>query len=331
MYQESDEDSYEYELELECMYDSNHISEVLNRIEKNFASYFDKYVETKAGTSNHKRIQELSKKLTGSTATITNKEKNKEEKKSILDDITKKAIEDFEQDRKSYLNLLSLEGLEEYECDPSGFKVRLRNDCPIIRKTLQSRKRNLRKYKASFQRADPGELLRVVTSIVEFEKEYKNNYVREEYNNAKKVEDLEFSNLVNDDKYYVQGVIGGGIQSHFLWKLSPHIFPYRGRTAIWPLYYLVGQEPLDCKQASEFLWIDTQKNITKHNYYYPYDLFGFYALKLFQIIEERYKEYNISVQNDYRYVILNSFLTFVYEQHNNEIEELEKDFSEIDY
>ena len=91
----------------EFCYDASHVAEVLRVLEKNFPGYFDNFVKGKP------------KKFVG---------------------LVHEAIEDFESDRDVYKKIFSAEVLEEYEDDPNAFKSNiLKNKCPVIRKTLQSR------------------------------------------------------------------------------------------------------------------------------------------------------------------------------------------------
>ena len=92
---------------------------------------------------------------------------------------------------------------------------------------------------------------------------------------------LDLSDLNDDETYTAYGVIGGGIRSHFLYSLYPHAFPNRSQNAVWSLYFLSGKQDFGLADASEFVMIDikSENMKTQQNYFYPYDLFAFYALK----------------------------------------------------
>ncbi|GAA6618437.1 hypothetical protein NUACC26_042480 [Scytonema sp. NUACC26] len=52
----------------------------------------------------------------------------------------KELIKDYEKERKFYQDILDLESLEEYKYDVNSFKnTVLKNQIPIIRKTLQNK------------------------------------------------------------------------------------------------------------------------------------------------------------------------------------------------
>ncbi len=146
--------------------------------------------------------------------------------------IIREAVDDFEKDRKDYIVIFNQNKLEDLDEDADGFKSKtLRNECPIIRKTLANRKaKELDKYRVNFSQADPDWLLNVVYNLCVFGDEYKDNYDPNTYENAKTYQDLKME-LLDTDNYTAYGVIGGGIKTHMLYKVYPAMFPNRSR--IW--------------------------------------------------------------------------------------------------
>jgi len=110
--------------------------------------------------------------------------------------------------------------------------------------------------------------------------------------------------------------------------MYPNIFPNRSRDAIWSLWYLTSKKKFKCKEDSEFLMIDVKNSVTQQNYFYPYDLFGFYALKLYLLLKEEAIRENVEIPIGYRYVILDSFLSYVAQQHIDEITVLKQAIKE---
>lgn len=104
-----------------------------------------------------------------------------------------------------------------------------------------------------------------------------------------------------------------------LYKVHPAIFPNRNRSAIWALWYLTNKETFGCKTDSEFLMIDFSKNIVQQNYFYPYQLFAFYAFEIYKMLRDKATEYNAYIDTDYRYVIVDAFLEFIAMEHDDEI------------
>lgn len=280
-------------------YEQAHIEQVIEEIRKNFSHYFELFLETESGNKvSGDKLEELAKAF---GCTKTAKSVKQINKGKMFKSIIKEAIDDFEKDRPSYLEILDLEALEEHEDDPPNFKNSvLRNSCPIIRLTLQNKKaKELDKYRAEFRRADANELLTVVWNLTNFAIEYTENYDEEAYEEFQKLEELGFADLDGDD-YTVYGVIGGGIKSHLLYKMNPSVFPNRGREAIWALWYLTNKKHFNCTQDSEFLSINLQKSTTQQNFFYPYELFSFYAFNIYKMLKEEAEKYDVYLDPAYR-------------------------------
>ena len=182
----------------------------------------------------------------------------------------------------------------------------------------------MKKYKISFNGTTGQDLLIVVQNIVMFSQEYMDNFDDEIHESCENVDDLELKELI-DHNYFIAGVIGNGIQSHFLFSLYPNIFPNRGQNAIWALYFLSGKKSFGFEEASEFLLIDvdalnySDKSVTQQNYHYPYDLFCFYALKLYLILKESCRQKGYFFQKNYRYIYLDTFFNHIAKIHQNDI------------
>ena len=166
--------------------------------------------------------------------------------------------------------------------------------------------------------ADADWLLRVVYNLCVFGDEYQENYDPNTYEDAQTYQDLDLS-LLDTDDYTAYGVIGGGIKTHMLYKVHPAIFPNRSRSAIWALWYLTNKQTFDCKTDSEFLMIDLSKNIVQQNYFYPYQLFAYYAFEIYKMLRDKAAENNAYIDPDYRYVIVDAFLEFIAAEHDDEI------------
>jgi len=298
-------------------YDHKHIEKVLDIIKTKFPEYFNDFIMLEAGYGvSEQDVQKIAEKLGVQKVTS---------KKNV--DITKKfkniiieASENFEKDREKYIAIFDQEALEEYEDDPQYFKSTvLKKECPIIHHTLFSTAKELDKYKRDFNISDSNELLTVVSNLFNFAEDYYDNFYKEKaYDKIDCHEGLEISDLDTDD-YTVYGVIGGGIKSHMLYKVYPAVFPNRSRDAIWALWYLTDKKTFDCKQDSEFLMIDVDKCITQQNYFYPYELFTFYAHQIYQMLKQKSDENNVYLDSENRYIIVDAFLTFVAAQHEDEI------------
>ena len=262
----------------EICYDEAHIKKVLGAIQENFVRAFEEFVDFNASKN--------------FTATVH------------------KAITDFEHDRDNYKEIFNMEALEEYEDDPNNFKSDvLKNKCPIIRKTLNSKLTELKQYKSSFRRADANELLEKITNICAFG--------RDCFEDAKKLDEIE---ILDTEPYSVYGVIGGGIKTHLLYKLYPALFPNRSQDSLWALYFLSGQEDFDCEYDSEFLMIeDTEDFVTRQNYFYPCELFYRYATEILKLLEREAIKINQPFDKAYSYVVVDAFLSSVAENRREDI------------
>jgi len=311
----------------EICYEEEHIDKILKEIRVNISHYFSKYVKTEAGRLiTQEEVKKLSN-LFGSSEKPTSKNKDIEK---VLKLIVDEAVIEYKSDEMIYKNILNLEALAEYELDVPSFKNKVLHDqIPIIRKTLRNRlAEKLDKYRKAFKNAQPGDLFQVVKNIIEQAEEWHSEwYDTIDFEKITTCEELGYHDL--DDLGY-PSVIGGGIKSHFIYKLYPEMYPNRSREAIWSLYYLSDKKTFGCKEESEFLMIDKQKGITQQNYFYPYALFSFYALQIFLELK-KLNVYYISMESNYRFIAVDSFLSFVAWEHRQEIELLTENPNDADY
>lgn len=302
----------------ECCYDTHHLMKVREEIEKNFNTYFDKFIETDGGSLlSGAEFEELKKRFK-----VYDTKSGKENHKSNFKTLLVEAYEDFEKDRQKYIDIFDEESLEEAEDDPAAFKSKtLKNDCPIIHSTLfNKRAKDLDKYRYEFSIAAPDNLLSVVSNLSRFAKEYMEEFYNEE-NYDEPIyyyDDLELGDIDTED-YTAYGVIGGGIKSHMLYKVQPSAFPNRSRNALWALWYLSGKKTFGCEMDSEFLMIDVDKSITQQNYFYPYELFSYYAFHIYALLKEKAEELGVYIDPGYRYVAVDRFLDFIAKEHDDEI------------
>lgn len=298
-------------------YEQEHVERVLAAIKKNFDDHFMRFLDSAGGKGlSLEDIQGLQKKF----GIEIQKKKKHSDLTGNYKTIIREAIDSFEKDREDYQKIFRQNWLEDLDEDADVFKLKiLRNECPIIRKTLANKRaKELDKYRVSFSQADADWLLKVVYNLCVFGDEYQAGYISDTYEEAQTYQDLNMR-LLDTDDYTAYGVIGGGIKTHMLYKVHPAIFPNRSRSAIWALWYLTNKETFGCKTDSEFLMIDLSKNIVQQNYFYPYQLFAFYAFEIYKMLRDKATEYNAYIDTDYRYVIVDAFLEFIAMEHDDEI------------
>lgn len=319
----------ERDIEVSC-YDTNHIQQVLDEIRSNFIAYYDDFIRSEGGMG---VTADDVKRISANLGIMNVKISDSVNEKDKLLNIISETIGNFERDREKYLAIFNKESLEEYQDDPQYFKSTvLKNECPIIHSTIHNKRaKELDKYRYEFSVSDPNELLMVVKNLHMFaDRYYYEIYDKGSYDKINNYKDLRYEILDTDD-YTVYGVIGGGIKTHMLYKVYPAIFPNRSRDAIWSLWYLTGKKTFGCQQDSEFLMIDTKKCLTQQNYFYPYELFAYYAHQIFQMLKKEAAVKDVYYDTEYRYVFVDSFLEYVARKHDEEISLLKHQIQDEGY
>lgn len=303
----------------EICYDENHIKEVVKEIENNFQQFFNRFIETENGNKiTEDLFENIGKQIQTSNIRISRKDTDipKNFKRIVIESIKR-----FEKDRERYIELLDPESLEEHLDDPINFKnSTLKNECPIIRLTLNNTKaKELDKFRKDFKMSKPKDLLTVVTNLSNFAHEYYDNiYDENKYEKITTLEELDLGDLDGED-YTAYGVIGGGIKSQMLYKVYPSIFPNRSREAIWALWYLTKKKTFGCEQDSEFLMINTNETTTQQNFFYPYELFSFYAYTIYKLLNNEALKNKVYIDKEYRYIIVDEFLSYIANENKEEI------------
>jgi len=77
--------------------------------------------------------------------------------------------------------------------------------------------------------------------------------------------------------------------------------------------------------------INADEGTTQQNYFYPYGLFAFYALRIYYELKELYAKHGISLPIEYRFVAVDNFLSFVARSHQDEINVLKQNSQNYHY
>ena len=312
-------------------YEQEHIDKVWHEMKQTIPDYFQKYIDTEGGHAIHdSQAEKLAEKF-GSTDKPKRKQKDS---KKILERLLKEMIAVFEKGRQPYQDILDLSSLEEYKYDVNSFKnTVLKNQIPIIRKTLQNKQaKELDKFRVAFNNAQPGDLFNVTFNIIKLANEWRNEwYDSKEFEKINTCDELGYYEL-DEDGYTAYGVIGGGIKSSFIYNLYPEMFPIRSREAVWALYYLSNKKNFGCKEDSQFLMINADEGTTQQNYFYPYGLFASYALRIYHQLKRLCAANQISpLPVNYRFVVVESFLSFIAKTHQVEISVLKQNSGDYHY
>lgn len=290
--------------DFERIQEIEHIAIVDAEIKKSFDSYFKKITQSEKSsglkTSNHE-------KFTWST-------------------LITKYLEGFKKESKKYKEFFSEDNMDDYEemDDAKVFKSDLRNECPIIHKTLFSKMEELQKWKEDFAHCKAQELLDIFFNFLDFSSDFSAKNSGKNYNEFLKKEDFnEYSNLSEEEDFVLRNVIGAGIRTTIIYNLHPAHFCKSVRRTLYGLYFLTndihGKTP---SRTSEFTMIDDNiknagnRNSTRslrieHNYWYPYNLFMFYTNSVYILLEEELTKLGISLDSNYRFVYVNMFLELI--------------------
>jgi hypothetical protein len=266
----------------EAIYEPEHFQQVLAEIETNFSSYFERFAQQPLGP------------------------------------VFNAHIERHDREREAYEDYLDLEALEEFEYDAGAFKSHTKKNCPIIRRCVNSPDEVMKSYRRSFYACTGRQVLDPVRKIAEFGKAYAADFNDEAHEAATSYTDLGLE-LLNEGEYGCVGVIGYGIQSSLLYGLYPRCFAHRSQDAVWALYFLSGRKDFGLKDGSEFMMVQPNEGTCEQNYFYPADLFGFYALKVYLILKAACQERGVHLYDPYRYIYLSRLCDHVGDEHRADI------------
>lgn len=244
-----------------------------------------------------------------------------------------KLVKEHDKASKKYKEIFDPNLMDDYEADTDGFKgTVLSKNCDVIRKTLNSQAEALKDWKIQYKLAKSQQLYDTFYNMICFAEDY-NKITEEELADIDTIVDIGFSQMV-EDACYLTGVIGPGILSTILNAIYPRIFPGKFKIGMFALYILSGKKPIDMRSdTSEFLMVKddihskTGTIEQEHNYYYPYESFGLYSLRIYRllnsIIETHYNtQYKFTFPDDFRYVLTNDFYEYVIDINREDVKTL---------
>jgi hypothetical protein len=241
-----------------------------------------------------------------------------------------KIINDHCRDQEQYVEIFNPDVMEEYNFDVDGFKgVILSQKCKVIRTTLNSKAEVLNDWKIAYKLTPPQKLYDTFYNMISFAEEYNEEMTEEKINNTDTIEENGLVRL-EEESCYLTGVIGTGILSNVLNTIYPRVFPGMFKLGMFALYILSEKAVIEMgTRTSEFLMIkDDIKSKTgiieaEHNYYYPYETFALYTLRLWRILDEALKKrFGITFPTEYRFVLTNDFYQHTIEENKAAIQTL---------
>lgn len=280
------------DLELQ-VYEPEHIQRVLAEIEGNFGTYF----------------QSLAQRP--------------------LEHLFAEYIKGYEKARPAYREFMNMEALEEFGHDPGAFKGHTRKRGPVIHKALYAQAEEMNSFRESFARATGRQLLDAVRNIARFEVMYFANFDDQAHEAAATYSDLGLEPL-NEGEYGCGGVIGYGIQSSLLHGLRSRCFALRSQNAVWSLYFLSGGKDFGLLDGSEFMMVQSKQGTCEQNYFYPAELFGFYALRVYLLLKAACEDLGVTFDRDYRYTYLAAFCNHVADTHRDDINAFRRSSEDVE-
>nr|MCR4616642.1 hypothetical protein [Lachnospiraceae bacterium] len=108
----------------------------------------------------------------------------------------------------------------------------------------------------------------------------------------------------------------------------PRVFPGNYKAGVYSLHFLTNSgRGVDMpSDSSEFLMVKddfySKTGIieTEHNYYFPYETFGLYTLRIFRFLADKIKaRFGKEYPVEYRYLLTNDFYDYVTTVHRSDI------------
>ena len=232
----------------------------------------------------------------------------------------KKQINDNDKLNEKYHTIFDMDAMEEYAEDTEGFKSAvLKKECDVIRKALASRTETLKEWRSKFYGCKSQALYDTFYNMITFAAEYNEEMDEEAMLALDTVEECGLAEM-EEDSCYKSGVLGYGIVSNILNHMYPRVFPGSYKSGVWSLYFLSnGTETIEMpSHTSEFSMVKDE-TLSKtgiyemeHNYFFPYEVFCIYTLRIYrQIVERIAARFQKEYPSDYRFLLTNSFYDYV--------------------
>ncbi|MEH6957587.1 hypothetical protein [Neobacillus drentensis] len=246
---------------------------------------------------------------------------NKEEIKMV-----KKLIAKWERDirdyHESFIPLFDLDMFDDYNDEKyefQEFKDIFAKELWTVRGALRSFDPDLDLYKSKFHHTPGEDIFNTVRDILTETNDYMKNVAKKvDFKRVKSICDLRLDYL-DENSMFLPGIIGLGIRSELLHRVHPSQFSIMTRRSGWAMYYLTDEcdefvidEEFDGKHRTSFFWE------------YEYDRFSLYCNLIFNLLEEKLKKYDISLNPKYRFGYVNLFLNEIFTKHKEQASFLNK-------
>lgn len=230
-------------------------------------------------------------------------------------------IEKNDKRSEKYHDIFDLDLFEdEYEMDKDDFKnTTLKKECDVINKTLQSKAEALNEWKKKFHASPSQKIFDTCYNFISFGADYNEEMDEERMSQIETIVDTGLEEM-NEAACYQSGVFGFGIVSNILNHMYPRVFPGNYKKGIFSLLFLTGRDmkgidmPSD---SSEFCMVKDEVHSrtgtieVEHNYFYPYQTFGLYTIRIFNILNQKIQaRFHKEFPTDYRFLLTNAFYDY---------------------
>lgn len=291
--------------EFRLLVDQDHLEKVWSIMKQKLEQYADSYLES-----------------------IFYSQETKTEQESYAAFLTE-LIKKNDELKDKYSRLFNIDLMEaEYSEDTQGFKdVVLKKDCDVIRNTLQSKSESLKEWKAKFYGCKSQQLYDTFYNMMDFALDYNSDMDENSMASLDTIEACDLG-LMDEHNCYQIGVIGFGIVSNILNHMYPRTFPGNYKAGVYSLHFLSGGgSGIDMpSETSEFCMIKddgyskTGTIETEHNFYFPYETFAIYTLRIFRVLADKITTcYQREFPVNYRFLLTNSFYEYVISIHKADI------------
>ncbi len=306
--------------EFAAIREPKHMAAVWEDLAKSFPRYFESLVAPKVAQGDDL----LAALKTNERFRVKEPKKPKEAPKPDFSALTR-AVAEYEPEADQYREFFDVERLAEFrQDDPDAFKTELSKKCPVIRQTLMSPLTDLKEWKIKYRAAKSATLLATFEHLRALADGYLATHGAEaDFDGYDDPEDFAMEDF-NEETTGVPGVIGGGIKSALVYRLEPRVFAPRSTSALFGLYFLTEEKSYRLRsETSEFIMVDDKRlgrddgwknrfNMkVAQNYWYPYELFVFYAMRLWRLLRAACTEKGHALDPAFRFVYVQAFLDHV--------------------
>lgn len=308
--------------EYELIQKAEHIAQVEELIERNCINCFEIVLDTSADTKSGEDLANLW------NTKFSRLPDRKKDRSGAIRSFFAKKIEEYEKEAEKYRSAFNEDVFDGFMHDENAFKGYLTKECPVITHSFHARAEELREWQILYAKTPSLELFSIFNNLIQFANEYADSYDESVYKQYANSEDFGFDEI-EDECYGILGVIGMGIKATTIYHLYPNIFPRRGKLDLFGLYFLTDRCDFRLPtKTSEFIMVNDKAHGSEgtykvdHNYWYPYELFAAYAMKIYRRIADYCEIQGTPLDPHYRYVYINAFLEGIAHRHKADIQTL---------